>query len=310
MGWRGRDRAPQNPGMDLNELAVFVEVVRAGSFTAAGRELHLPKSTVSRRVSDLEARLGSQLLQRTTRKVGLTDVGRAFYERCSRVVADAREAERLVAEAQAVPSGTLRVTAPPMFGFLGPVVADYLRRHPGVQVEMVCTERRVDLVGEGFDVAVRAGRLEDSTHIARRLGALQLALVAAPAYLRARGTPRTPADLRRHETIAFSADDEEGTWTLASARSTVEVPLRPRLVSNDYDLILEAACAGVGVSRIPAFRCQRALEAGDLVALLPRWRSREIPIHAVYPSGRHPAPKLRAFLDLLKTQFAPRSGAR
>lgn len=296
--------------MDLNELAVFVEVVRAGSFTAAGRELDMPKSTVSRRVSELEARLGSQLLQRTTRKLGLTDVGREFFERCSRVIADAREAEQLVARAQAVPTGTLRVTLPPLFGFLGPIVADYLRQHPGVLVEVVCTDRRVDLVGEGFDLAIRAGELEDSTLIARRLGALPLHLVAAPSYLREHGQPRTPADLRRHETIAFSGGDEDLVWRLRSKEGTAEVRLRPRLVANDHDLLLEAACAGRGIARVPAFRCERALEAGELRRVLPRWSSPEVPVHALYPSGRHPAPKLRAFLDLLKTQFVARARVR
>lgn len=290
--------------MDLNELAVFVEVVRAGSFTAAARALRMPKSTVSRRVAELEARLGVQLLQRTTRSLRLTDVGAAYHERAARVVAEARAADQLVAELHAEPCGVLRVTAPPTFAFLGPIVAELLALHPRVRVDMVCTDRVVDVVAEGFDVAVRAGRLQDSSLVARRLGTVQRHLVAAPAYLRLRPAPMKPAGLAEHDVVLFGADREGDAWTLRSGKETVEVALKPRLVVNDYDVLREAVQAGLGIALLPDYLCA---EAGKtLQRLLPAWSGPEVPVHAVYPAGRHVPPKLTAFLELLKRRFAPR----
>ncbi|MBX3471608.1 MAG: LysR family transcriptional regulator [Planctomycetes bacterium] len=289
--------------MDLNELVVFVEVVRAGSFTAGARALGMPKSTASRKVSELEARLGAQLLVRTTRRLRLTDVGAAYFERAARVVAEARAADRLVADLHADPCGRLRVTAPLTFAFLGPIVAEFLAQHPAVQVDLVCTDRVVDLVAEGFDVAVRAGRMADSSLVARRLGTVQRFLVAAPGYLRRRPAPRAPADLAGHDTILFGGGDEGTTWTLRAGRQQVEVALRPRLVVNDYDMLREAATAGLGIALLPDYVCE---ERQRLERLLPAWTAPEVPIHAVYPAGRQTSRTVAAFLDQLKRRFAPR----
>jgi len=292
--------------MDLNQLVVFVEVVRAGSFTAAARRLDMPKSTVSRRVSELEARLGAQLLQRTTRQLRLTDVGAAYYERVARVVEDARAAEDLVAELHDVPCGVLRVSAPLTFAFLGPIVAEYARRHPSVRVDMVCTDRVVDLLGEGFDVAVRAARMPDSSLIARRLGVVRRYVVAAPGYLERRAAPREPADLSAHDTVLFSGGDDGGTWPLRAGRKRAEVELEPRLRVNDYDVLLEAVYAGVGLALMPDYLCEPEL-GGRLRRVLPEWKAPDIAVHAVYYGG-HTSKKVTAFLDLLKERFA--SGAR
>src|SRR4051794_6644985 len=178
--------------MDLNEMLVFTRVVQAGSFTAGAAALGMPKSSVSRKVSELEERLKARLLQRTTRKLSLTDVGRIYYEHCARIVSEVEDAERAVNSLQETPRGLLRVTAPTNFAFLGPIVSDYLKRYPEVRVDLFCTGRTVDLVEERFDVAIRAGALADSSLIARSLGSAKWLLVATPAYLKKRGRPKSP----------------------------------------------------------------------------------------------------------------------
>jgi len=189
--------------MDLNEILVFTKVVEAGSFIGASRALHMPKSTVSRKVSDLEERLGARLLQRTTRKLSLTDVGQAFYQHAARVVAEAEEAEHVVNRMQEVPRGLLRVTTLLNFGYLGPNVASFLARYTEVQIEMVCADRVVELIQESVDLAVRAGPLADSALIARSLGVLRSYAVASPAFLEKNGTPTEPHDLERFDCVVL-----------------------------------------------------------------------------------------------------------
>ncbi|HEX2881045.1 MAG TPA: LysR family transcriptional regulator, partial [Polyangiaceae bacterium] len=190
-------------GMDLNEIAIFAQVVQAGSFTSAAAQLGMPKSTVSRKIAELEERLDSRLLQRTTRKLSLTDAGRAYYDYCARIVADIDEAERAVTSLQAIPKGLLRITAPINMGFLAPIISDYLKRFPEVNIDLFCTARTVDLVEERFDVGIRAGVLADSTLIARNLGTIKWFLVAGPGYLKERGRPRLPEDLKKHDCLLF-----------------------------------------------------------------------------------------------------------
>lgn len=288
-------------------MLVFVEVVRAGSFTAAARTLGMPKSSVSRKVSSLEDRLKTQLLYRTTRSIRLTDIGELFHRRCQIAVAEAKAAEELVAERQATPCGRLRITAPPTFSFLGSILAEYLSRYPEVRVELVCTERLVDLVAEGFDVAVRAGRLADSTLIARHLGNVSRVLVATAGYLERRGAPRLPEELREHDTILFEGGREGDLWTLRSKRKLVDVRPHPRLKADDYDLLLEAVLEGLGIALMPSYVCGAAIESGALVRVLPAWSSEDIPIQAIYPANRLRTAKLEALLDLLRERFTGRS---
>lgn len=289
--------------MDLDEIRVFAKVVEAGSFIGASRELDMPKSTVSRKVSELEERLGARLLQRTTRKLSLTDVGRAFYEHAARAVSEAEEAELVVGRMQEVPRGLLRVTTPLNFGYLGPIVASFLQRHPEVQVEVVCADRVMDLVQEGFDVAVRAGQLADSTLVARNLGALRNFLVASPAFLGRRGAPKQPQDLERFDCIAFGAGADRASWRLQRRGKTRVIEVKARLVVNDFDFLDEAARSGLGIAMLPSFRCIPHLRAGALERVLPEWCSLEVPLHAVYPSTRHLSPKVKAFLDHLREQL-------
>ncbi|WP_437518039.1 LysR family transcriptional regulator [Sorangium sp. So ce1099] len=294
---------------DLNEIAVFTRVVQAGSFTRAARELGMPKSTVSRKVSELEARLGAQLLRRTTRKLSLTDVGTAYYERCARIVAELDDADRIVTQMQDGPRGLLRVTAPLHFGWVGGVVAEYLRVHPEVSVEVVCTDRVVDLVAEGFDVALRFGAPSDTSLVARRLGALPRYLVAAPAYLARRGAPRAPADLAGHDVVASAgarAGEPPGArWVLHRGARRAEVRVAPRATANNLEVLHRVVLAGVGIGMLPAMRCEQDFREGRLARVLDEWSPVEVPLHVVYPGTRHLSPKVKVFLDLVRERIAP-----
>jgi DNA-binding transcriptional LysR family regulator len=292
--------------MDLNELLVFTRVVQAGSFTAAARQLDMPKSSVSRKVSELEDRIGARLLQRTTRQLGLTDAGRIYFEHSARIVAQIEEADQAVNRLQATPRGLLRVTAPLSFAMLGPIVAEFLEQYPDVQVELMCTDRAVDLIEEGFDLAIRAGKLEDSTLVARHLGALKRVLVAAPGYCKRHGTPRTPADLAQHACITFGAGATPSVWTLYDDDKPVEVRVTSRLVVNDFDMMGDAARAALGIAYMPEYVCAHDLAAGRLRHVLPRWCSAVAPVQALYPTARHLSPKVVAFLDLVRERFSLR----
>lgn len=292
--------------MDLNEMLIFTRVAQASSFTAAARLLGLPKSSVSRKVSDLEDRLGARLLQRTTRKLGLTDVGRIYYERCARIIGEIEEADQAVGRMQAAPCGLLRVTAPLAFSMLGPIVAEFLQRYPEIQIELVCTDRLVDLVNEGFDVAIRAGQLNDSTLVARNLGMIERVLVAAPAYLKQHGSPQTPADLTGHACITFGigTGTAPSLWTLYAGDRKAEVRVALRLAINDLEIMSEVVRSGIGIGLIPKFVCVEDLHAGRLQQVLPDWHSAGAPVQAIYPTTRHLSPKVLAFVELVREHLS------
>ncbi|GHG84048.1 LysR family transcriptional regulator [Comamonas sp. JC664] len=289
--------------MDLNELVIFARVVQAGSFTAAAQGLRMPKSTVSRKVSELETRVGAQLLQRTTRKLRLTDVGRTYYEHCARIVAEAEQAELAVTRMQAAPHGLLRVTTPLTFSFIGPLLARFLEQYPEVQLELVCSDRTVDLMAEGFDVAVRAGRLADSSLMARRLGSVERVVIASPDYLKARGTPKTPKDLEKHDCLLFGNGLENNVWTLFSGNRSVDIKVPARLVVNEPDMVYAVARAGAGIALLPNLHFSSELTSGRLQRILPDWHSSETPVNAVYPSTRHHSPKVMAFVECLREHW-------
>lgn len=294
--------------MDLNEIAVFVEIAQRGSVTAAAKALDIPKSSVSRKLASLEDRLGTRLLHRTTREIRLTDVGAMYLERCREVLARARAADQLVAETRARPCGRLRVTAPPTFAFLGSIAADYLARYPDVSVELACTERHVDLIAEGFDLAVRAGPLPDSSLIARKVASVSRLLVASSGYLERRDGVRSPENLHEHDTIVFVGGRERGSWILESRGGSIDIEPGPRLVVDDYATLLEATRQGLGIALLPEYACREDLARGTLVRVLPRWRSPAILIRAVYPAGEHPPKKLTAFLEILQEELPRRLG--
>ena len=291
--------------MDLNEILVFARVVQAGSFTRAAAELGMPKSTVSRKVSDLEERLKSRLLQRTTRKLSLTDVGRTYYDYCARVVGEIEDGERAVSRLQERPRGLLRVTAPVNVAFLGPIVSDYLKRYREVRLDLFCTARAVDLVEERFDLGIRAGTLADSTLIARSLGSARWFLVATPAYLKRRGRPRSPDDLKKHDCLLFGTGIDNAGVGLENADTSVQVALSARLMVTDMDILHAVAAAGLGIALLPASRCAEDLRAGRLERVLADWNAPSTPVHVVYPSTRHLSPKVKTFVEHLHERMTP-----
>jgi len=298
---------PPTTNADLSEIIVFTRVVQGGSFTAAASSLGMPKSTVSRKLSGLEERVGARLLQRTTRTSSLTDVGRVYYEHCVRIVAELEEAQMAVAQLQSTPRGALRITVPLTFSLLGPLVAEFLKRYPDVHVELLCTDRAVDLVEERIDLALRAGPTPDSTLVARKLGVVRRCLLAAPSFISRIGTPKDPSELERHPCLAFAP--EGNTWTLRSGAKSMEVTVQPRLVANDFDMLHAITRAGFGVSLLPEFLCVEDLKTGRLRRVLPAWAAPEVPIFALYPSTRHLSPKVMALLELLRERLVLTTGA-
>ena len=291
--------------MDLNEILVFARVVQAGSFTAAAAALGMPKSTVSRKVSELEERLKSRLLQRTTRKLSLTDVGRTYYAYCARIVSEIEDAERAVSSLQETPRGLLRVTAPVNMTFLGPIVGEFLERYPDVRLELFCTGRAVDLVEERFDLGIRAGRLADSSLIARSLGSATWFLVATPAYLKRHGRPRSPEDLKKHDCLFFGAGHDRFSLQLRRRDRTAEVDLPARIMVSDNDILHAVASASLGIALLPAFRCVDDLRARRLERVLREWDAPATPVQVVYPSTRHLSPKVKSFVDHLQERMTP-----
>jgi DNA-binding transcriptional LysR family regulator len=290
--------------VDLNELVVFAKVVQAGSFVAAAKSLGMPKSTVSRKVADLEARLDVRLLQRTTRKLSLTDAGRVLYDHSARLASEVESAERAVQSLSETPRGLLRVTAGVNASYLGPVVRDYLERYPEVRLELYCTGRQVDLVEERFDLGIRAGRLPDSSLIAKSLGASAWFLVATPGYLKRRGRPRAPAELAAHDFFAFGTGDR-ATLRLHRGDEESSVELSPRMVVSDMDILVAVAKGGLGIALAPAQQCVDEVRAKRLERVLREWEAPAIPIHLVYPSTRHVSPTVKSFIDHLVAYMTP-----
>jgi DNA-binding transcriptional LysR family regulator len=291
--------------MDLNEIVVFAKVVETRSFTAAAAQLGLPKSTVSRKVAQLEERLGVRLLQRTTRKLSLTEIGQAYFERCQRIVSDIMVAEQMVTDMQSTPRGLLRVTAPVDLGAfaLGALVTQFLTDFSDIHVELVLTDRVVDLVDEGVDLGIRFGPLAESTLIARKLTSVDMRLCASPSYLAKRGTPAHPDDLDVHDIVCFVPIPRLATWTLRGPDGqSVELTPSARLVSNNLMVIRDAVAAGGGITQLPEFVCGDCNEG--IVQVLPEWTSAPAELYAVYPSTRNSSPKLRTFVEFLAARLA------
>jgi DNA-binding transcriptional LysR family regulator len=291
--------------MDLNEMLVFARVALTGSFTTAAADLGMPKSTVSRKVTELEARLKARLLDRTTRKVSLTDVGRTYYDYCARIAGEIEDAERAVTNLQEIPRGVLRVTTGPNVAFLAPILNDYMTRYPEVRVEVFSTGRTVDLIEERFDVAIRAGALGDSTLIARSLGQVRWFLVGTPAYLKKRGRPRSIDDLKQHDCVMFGTAPSGAALRLQSGEKTAHVEPPARLLVNDFDLVHAGAVAGLGLALLPAYLCLDDIRAKRLERVLRDWEAPSTPVHVVYPSARYISPKVKTFVDHLQERTTP-----
>lgn len=288
----------------MTSPAIFVRVVEDGSIRAAARSLGIPKSSVSRRIAELEAQLGVRLLQRTTRKLSLTDAGTTYFRGAGAAVSALEDAEREVRALQAAPRGLLRVTAPSNFGtqFLTPIVLRFMRAYPDVQVSLQLTDRMVDLVEESVDVAIRAGALPDSSLTGPRLGGTTFVAVASPSYLATHGRPRKPEDLAEH-TCLIHGESHRASWRFRRGRKAVDVRVRGDLACTSFYPLHDAAIAGLGVARVPALLAVEGLTNGTLVRLLERFEPPDAPLHVLYPSHRHLAPKVRAFVDTLVAAF-------
>ena len=292
---------------DLNDVLVFVHVVEAGSFTEAGKRLGIPRSSVSRRVSSLEKQLGVRLLQRTTRRLDLTELGSAYYERCARSLEAISEAESQVKAAQAVPQGRVRMSIPHDLGhFVAPMVTRFTDAFPEVRVDVALSQRLVDLVGDGFDCAIRAtAHLPDSSLVARRLITNVSSLYASPGYLETRGRPETPEELAEHRLVYFGGTTGNPTWPLTNAEGdTKELAVQPVLRSNDPGFARDAVMAGAGVALLPDLLAMQAEAKGAIVRVLPNHQGRESSMYFIYPTAKHLSATLRAFREHLVEDFA------
>lgn len=290
----------------LTSLGVFVAAVEEGSFAAAARRFGLSAAMAGKHVSAIEAELNARLLQRTTRRLSLTDAGQIYYERCKRILEAYDEANREAGDSQGRAHGVLRVAAPVTFGamHLGDVVARYLEDHPHVNVEVLLGDRYVDLMDAGVDVAIRIGRLTDPRLVTRRLAPCRMVVCASPVYLERHGTPRKPEDLRIAQRLAFSEAVSAGDWTLLDARNRAHVIDGPcRMTANNTQMLLAAALAGAGIAYGPTFVFGEHLRRGELVALLPAYRTADLAIQAVYPSAQRIPLKVRRFVDYLAGTF-------
>jgi len=291
----------------FEDLKAFVAVVEAGSFTAAAERLDTAKSAVSRRVSALEERLGVQLLMRTTRQLNLTDSGRSFYEHSARILADLDEAESAIAQQHGELNGTLRVALPLSFGIrhMCEPVAVFRRRHPRVRFDLDLNDRRIDLVEEGVDLAVRIGHLADSSLIAKRLFEARSVACASRAYLEARGTPKTPEDLLDHDCLVYANRSDPTTWTARDADGgSHTVRVNPALTATSGDFLCAAACQGLGITLQPTFIAGESIRRGDLVPVLTRYEWPVTPAWAIYPPTRHLSYRVREFIDFLAEFFS------
>lgn len=289
----------------FRELEAFVAVVDAGSFVGAGEALHLSKAAVSRAIQELEARLGARLLQRTTRRLSLTEAGREYYARCRQILGDLDEADGVIGAVTGQAVGTLRVNVPVSFGILhlAPLWGAFMTRHPAIELDVTLSDRRVDLVDEGYDMAVRISRPLDSSLVYRKLAATRIVMCAAPAYLARRGTPATLQEVAAHDVIAYSYMADGDVWRLLTPQGEEEVLTRPRLRANNGDTCRAAALAGLGIIMQPSFLVGEDLAAGRLVEILPECRCPEVGIYAVYPSRKYLSMKVRALVDFLAGCF-------
>ncbi len=294
---------------DMRDIGLFVAVAENRSFTKAASRLGVPTSTMSRRIAELEASLGAKLLSRNTRIVELTEAGRIYFGRCQALVEEARSAREQIQARLGRPQGTLRISVETEIGprLVGPVIAGYVRKYPEVAVELDVSPRRVDLIAEGFDVAVRIGRLPDSNLIVRRLALLRAHLFAAPSYLQEHGTPADPNELARHRRIHLVHKEDDGSWRLTSNGRAIEVPNRAAVATNSMQMARMFALEGLGIAVIDEFLAIGDVQSGTLVRLLLEWEFHKYPI-SILTANRLLPMKSRLFIDMLIDQIASTPG--
>ncbi|MFK0164664.1 LysR family transcriptional regulator [Rhizobium sp. NPDC090279] len=289
----------------FSSMSIFVKAVEFGSFSAAADALNMSPQLVGKHVQFLEQHLGVRLLNRTTRRQHLTEIGSQFYERSRNILAEVEAAEALAAETRAVPRGRLKVNAPVSFGIhaLAPKLPKYLSAHSEVSIELSLSNRMVDLIDEGYDAVFRVGELADSGLIARRLDPYRLVICAAPGYLHAHGAPSRPDDLRDHECLIFSHTMLRTHWDFEGPDGNISIPISGRLMIDNGEALLQAALAGIGIILQPFELIRSSLEAGALVSILPEYSVPTRPLHILYAPDRRVTPKLRSFLDFVSAEF-------
>ncbi len=294
---------------NLVEMEAFTTVVEQGGITVAARQMGLSKSAVSKHISNLEDRLGARLLTRSTRRVSPTEIGLAYYDRASRVLNDAGEADAMVTALQAKPTGVLRVSVATDFGVthLSPIIGAFMEELPDLTVSLVLQNRFAELISEGFDLGVRVGELEDSTLRARKFASAEKRLVASPAYLERYGRPANIIELGQHRLLHGTIRPSSQVWALRGPGNTRhQVRATGALCINDGQSLLNAAVAGLGIAYLPSYLYGEAMQQAQVVDALPSLVSEEIGLHAVYPNGRFTQPKVRAFIDFLVREFSDR----
>lgn len=293
--------------MDLAAIEIFARVVEAKGFSAAARRLNLSKSAVSKHVTRLEKSLGVRLLNRSTRCVSLTEIGREFYERCADILAAAEQAELAATRMQAEPRGTLRVTSPVAFGIacLAALLPDFLRARPGLAVDLTLTNRAINLVDEGYDLSVVIAQELQPGVVARRVAAIRRTLCAAPAYIAERGMPGTPDDLHDHNCVVYTGDAQQRKWCLHDGRGTTSVTVAGNFLANNFAVLHQSVLRGVGVGLLPDFLAAPDVRRGALVKVLPEFEPDEAALYCVYTANRHVPPKVRAFVDFLISRLGP-----
>lgn len=292
----------------LESMSILLEVVEAGSLSAAGRRVGMPLATVSRKVSELETHLGTRLFNRSSRRLMLTDVGRTYVAACKRILEDVGDAERAASGEYSAPKGDLVVTAPIVFGRLHvlPVAMEFLKAFPDINIRMVLADHAVNLLEDQIDLAVRIGALPDSSLIAARVGSIRRVVCGSPGYFAKRGVPQSPSELDAHDCVAFEGLMSPVSWTFTIGGSDVSVAIHARLIVNTAEAAIDAAIAEVGITRVLSYQIASAVWAGALVVVLQKFEPVPWPVSLVYP-GQRPVPlKLRAFLDFA----APRLKAR
>ncbi|TCT10031.1 LysR family transcriptional regulator [Tepidamorphus gemmatus] len=290
---------------ELTDMEIFAHVVTAGSMSAAGREMGLSPAVISKRIRRLEERLGSRLLQRTTRQIALTEEGQGYYERVIAILASIEEAEAFVARRNESPRGTLRVTAPTSFArmHIAPYLGRFLEQYPDLTLNLMLSDTFVDIVGEGFDLAIRIAALENSSLIARRLAPNHRVICASPAYLARAGRPRSLADLAHHNCLFASHQD---LWQLEGPEGPTAIRVAGKLQTNSSEVVRETVIAGLGIALRSTWDVGPALKSGQLEIVLPQYReSRRVAVYAVYPSRRFLPAKVRVFIDFLADLYGP-----
>ncbi len=289
----------------FEEIETFVRVVEAKSITRAAEQLHIAKSAVSRRLKDLETRLGVQLMTRTTRKLSLTDTGEALYRRSVGLLADWAETEATTTNAQAALAGIIRVAAPLSFGVahLGSAILDFLKLHPDVEFDINFSDRKIDLIADGMDLAIRIGDLPDSSLIARKIASISIVAAASPSYLQVHGNPKTPEDLMRMRELRYGYRSSSAWPYKAPDQSEGHIEIPSRLIATNGDFLRDAAVAGEGVLIEPRFILYKNLEDGSLVEILPEYTWPQLVAYAVYPPTRHLSARVRTFVDFLVERY-------